>query len=182
MSLFFLLLPVLSGLFPQIVLLFFLLVLPFPFCLSMIQRLSFVLSFWPVHIDFLSAFPVEFPILVLISSSCFLRGSQISHKLILLLHKLVHLIQLYYSLIYKIVLALFFSFLSLLFSILFLSNCQVVNPSFIILCKFSGFTFCFCVSVCCALFGCVAFLFSEVGSSFWLGCFWLLILCVSDIV
>ena len=48
---------------------------------------------------FLSAFPVEFPILVLIFRSYFLRGSQFSHKLILLLHRLVHLIWLYYSLI-----------------------------------------------------------------------------------
>ena len=42
-SLIFLLLPVVSGLFPQVVLLFFL-VLPFPFCSNISQRL-FVLSF-----------------------------------------------------------------------------------------------------------------------------------------
>ena len=46
-SLIFLLLPILSCSFPQVVLLFFL-VLPFPFCLYMFQCLSFVLSFWPV--------------------------------------------------------------------------------------------------------------------------------------
>ena len=47
----FLLLLVFSGLFPQVVLLFFL-VLPLPFCLYMFQRLFFVLSFWPVFVNF----------------------------------------------------------------------------------------------------------------------------------
>ena len=56
-SLIFLLSPVLSGLFPQVLLLF-LLVLPFPFCSYIFQRFSFVLSFWPVFVDFLSAFPI----------------------------------------------------------------------------------------------------------------------------
>ena len=106
-SLVFLLSPVLFGLFPQVVLLFF----PFPFCSNIFQRL-FVLSFWPVFVDFLSAFPVEFPILVLIFSSCFLRVSQCSHKLISPLHRLVHLIRLYYLLICKVVLDLSYSFLS----------------------------------------------------------------------
>ena len=50
-SLIFLLSPVLSGLFPQVVLLSFL-VLPFTFCFYIFQRLSFVLSFWPVFVDF----------------------------------------------------------------------------------------------------------------------------------
>ena len=88
-SLIFLLSPVLSGLFPQVVLLFFL-VRSFPF---------------------LSAFPAEFPILVLIFSLSFFMGSQCSHKLISPLHRLVHSIRLYYSLIYKVVLDLFHSFL-----------------------------------------------------------------------
>ena len=105
----FLLSPGHSGSFPQVVLSFFL-VLPFPFCLYMFQRFSFVLPFWYVFVDFLSAFPIEFPILVLIFSSCFLRGSQFSHKLISPLHRLVHLIWLYYSLICKVVLDLFYSF------------------------------------------------------------------------
>ena len=51
----------------------------FIFSSYMFQRLSFVLSFWPVLVDFLSAFPVEFPIMNLIFSSCSLRGSQFSH-------------------------------------------------------------------------------------------------------
>ena len=48
----------------------------------------------------------------------FLRGSQFSLKLILLLHRLVHLTRLYYSLICKVVLDLFYSFLSEVSSIL----------------------------------------------------------------
>ena len=113
----FLLSPVLSGLFPQVVLLFFL-VLPFPFCSNIFLRLSFVLSFWPVFVDILSVFPVEFPIMVLILPSCFLRVSQFFHKLISLLHTLLHIIPFYYSLIYMLVLDLFCSFPSYLFSIL----------------------------------------------------------------
>ena len=31
---------------------YFFLVLPFPFCSHILQRLSFVLSFWPVFVDF----------------------------------------------------------------------------------------------------------------------------------
>ena len=109
-SLIFFLSPVLSGSFPQIVLLFWL-VLHFPFCSNIFQRL-FVWWFWPVFVDFLSAFPVEFPILVLIFSSCFLRGSQCSHKLISPLHRLVLLIRLYHSLICEVILDLFYLFLS----------------------------------------------------------------------
>ena len=87
----------LFGLFHQVVLLFFL-VVPFPFCPYMFKRVFFVLSFWSVFVDFLFLFPVEFRFLVLIFSSCFLRGYQFSHKLISLLHRLVHLIRLYYLL------------------------------------------------------------------------------------
>ena len=43
--------PVLSVLFPQVILLFFL-VLPFIFCFYIFQGFSFVLSFWPVFVDF----------------------------------------------------------------------------------------------------------------------------------
>ena len=44
----FVLLPVLPGLFPQVVLLFFL----FSFCLYMFQRISFVTSLWALFVDF----------------------------------------------------------------------------------------------------------------------------------
>ena len=103
--------PELSGLFPQVVLLFFP-VLPFPFCSRIFQCLPFVLSFWPVFVVFLFVFPVEFLILVLTFSSCFLRGSQYSHKLISLMYRLVYLTRSYYSLVYKVVFDLFYSFLS----------------------------------------------------------------------
>ena len=79
-------------------------VLPFPLCSYIFQRLSFVLSFLPVFVDFLSAFPVDFPILVLIFPSYFLRESQVSHKLISSRHRLVYLIRFYYSSIYKVIL------------------------------------------------------------------------------
>ena len=67
---------------------------------------------------FLSAFPVGFPVLVLIFPSCFLAGSQYFPKLITLLHRLVHLIRLNYSLTYKVVLDLFYTLPSKLISIL----------------------------------------------------------------
>ena len=95
-----LLLPELSRLFPQVVLLF-ILVLSFPFWSHIFQDL-FVLPFWPVFVDFLSAFPVELPILVLTVSSCLLRGSQFSHILLSPSHRLVRLTLLYYSLICKV--------------------------------------------------------------------------------
>ena len=106
-SLISLLSPELSGLFPQVVLIFFL-VLPFPFCSYTFQNL-FVLPFWPVFVDFLSAFPAEFPILVLTVFSCFLMGSQFSHTVISPLHRLVHLTLSYYSLICMVVFGLFCS-------------------------------------------------------------------------
>ena len=60
-TLIFLLSPVPSGLFPQVVLLLFL-VLPFPFCSYMFQRLSFILSCWPVSVDFFYlSFQSNFP-------------------------------------------------------------------------------------------------------------------------
>ena len=67
---------------------------------------------------------------------------------------------------------------------MFLSDDKVVFSPFIILFEFSSFIFCTCVSVCTDLFGCVAFLFSEVGDSFRLDCFCLSIhgVCVCDIV
>ena len=113
---------------------------------------------------FLSVFPVEFPIQVLIFSSCILRGSRFSHKLIFLVHRLVNLIRLYNLLIYMLVLDLFFSVsvLTILHS-MFLSDGKVVFFQFIILFKFSLNLF--FVRVCSVLFG-VVFLFSEVGCSF----------------
>ena len=69
---------------------------------------------------------------------------------------------------------------------MFLSDGKVVFSSFIIFFKFSSFVFCTSIIVCSVLFGwvpfgCVVFLFSEVGDSFRFGCFCLLILDVSDI-
>ena len=109
-SLIFLLSPALSGLFPQVVLLFFL-VLPVLFCSPLFQRPSFFIIL-ACFLSFLFAFPVEFPISVLTVSLCFLRGFQFSHKLILHLHRLVLLTQLYYSSVCKVVCDLFYSFLS----------------------------------------------------------------------
>ena len=60
---------------PQVILLF-LHALPFHFSSDVFQRLSFILSFSSVFVGFLSGFPVEFFILILIFSSWFLRGSQ----------------------------------------------------------------------------------------------------------
>ena len=71
-SLIFILSPVLSCLYPQVLLLLFLALL-FRFCLYKFQHLSFVVTFGPVFGDFLSAFPVEFPIRILIFPSYFLR-------------------------------------------------------------------------------------------------------------
>ena len=88
----------------------------FPFCPNIFQRFSFVLSFWPVFVPFLSAFPVEFPIKVLIFCSCSLRESLFSHELIL--HWLVHLIRLCFLSVYMLIVDLFFPFSSWLFSIL----------------------------------------------------------------
>ena len=99
----------LSGLFPQVVLLFFL-VLSFAFCSHIFQDLS-ILPFWHVFVDLLSGFPVEFLILVLTISSCFLRGRQFSYTLISPLYRLVHLTLLYYSLICNVVFDLFCLFL-----------------------------------------------------------------------
>ena len=85
----------------------FFLVLPYPFC-----SYTGVIHLFYHFGRFLSAFPVEIPILVLIFSPWFLRGSQLSYKLISPLHRLVNLFQLYYSLIYMVVLNLIYSFLS----------------------------------------------------------------------
>ena len=70
---------------------------------------------------------------------------------------------------------------------MFLSDGKVVFSLFIIPFILSRFTFWFCVSVCsgsfgCAVFSCRAFPFSDVGSSFQLGCFCFLILDVSGTV
>ena len=177
----FILSSVLSGLFP-LVLLFFLVLLP-PFCPNMFQRFSFVLSFLPVFVAFLSAFPVEFLIQILFFCSCSLRETRFSHKLILTLRRLVHLIRLCFLLVYILILDLFFS-VSILIVVhsIFLCDGKVVFCSFIILFKFSKFIFCSCVSVCSVLFGVVVFLFSEIGDSFRFDCSCLSVLGVSDIV
>ena len=110
-SLIFLLSSVLSGLFPQVVLLFFL-VLPFPFSLhAPASFLCFIILacfrrfFFICVSSRISHSGFDF-------SSCFLRGSQFFHKLISPLHRLVNLIRSYYSLIYtcKLVFDLFFPF------------------------------------------------------------------------
>ena len=96
-SLIFLFSQTLSGLFPQVVLLLFP-VLPVPFS-RLFQRLTICVSSRISHPGF-DCF------------SCFLRGSQLSHKLILHLHRLVHLTRLYYPLVCKVVCDLFYFFLS----------------------------------------------------------------------
>ena len=98
-----------SGLFPQVLLLFYL-EFSFPFCSHIFQDLS-ALPFWPVFVDFLSGFPEQIPILVLTVSSCFLRGHQYFHTLISPLHRLDHLTKLYHLLICKLVFDLFCLFL-----------------------------------------------------------------------
>ena len=72
----FLLSPVLSGLFPQVVLLFFL-VLLFLFSYYMFHRFSFILLLLPVFVDFLLAFLVKFPIQVLIFFFVLFKGTPI---------------------------------------------------------------------------------------------------------
>ena len=116
-------------------------------------------SFW---VEFLSAFAVEFPILVLIFSSCFVRASQFFHKLISPLHRLVHLIRLYYSLIRTEV----YLFL-ILFSLNFVSFPFVLVIVFVL------------DFLCVILLCCVVFPLSEVGGSYLFGCFCLLIVNVS---
>ena len=108
-SLIFLLSPILSGLFPQLVLLSFL-VSPFLFCSYIFQRLSLVLSFSPVFEDFLSAFPVEIHHTGFDFFFLFFEGIPILSQTNLVQHRLVHLIRLYYLLIYKVILDLFYSF------------------------------------------------------------------------
>ena len=55
---------------------------------------SFALSFLPVFVAFLSTFPAEFPIQVLIFCLWSSKEPRFSPKVILLLHRLVHLIRL----------------------------------------------------------------------------------------
>ena len=81
---------------------------------------------------------------------------------------------------------LFVSALTILDS-MFLNDGKVIFSLFIILFKFSTFNFCSCDSVCsglfgCAVFGCVEFSFSEVGGSFRMGCFCLLLFNVRGYV
>ena len=94
-SLIFHILPIHSGLFPQVVLLFFSCV-AFSFLALHVPAAFLCFISLACFRRFLSAFSVEFPILVLIFSLCLLRGTQFSHKLISPLHSLAHLIRLYY--------------------------------------------------------------------------------------
>ena len=66
---------------------------------------------------------------------------------------------------------------------MFLNDGKVVFSLFIILFKLSRFNFCSCDNVCsgvfgCAVFCCVEFSFSNVGGSFRIGCFCLLMFYV----
>ena len=109
-SLIFLLWPVFSGLFPQVVPLFSPM-LPVPSS-RLFQRLSFLL-FGLVFV-FLKIFICVSSRISRPGFDClfvfFFRGSQFSHKLILLLHRLVHLTRLYYSSLCKVVCDLIFRF------------------------------------------------------------------------
>ena len=101
----------------------------------MFQRLSFVLSFLLVIIDFLSAFPVDFAIQVLGFCSFFFLGKKkirFFYKLISLLHRLVRLI-LGCLLRYVSIIRLFFSVSSLIVvQFIFLRDGNVVFFSYII--------------------------------------------------
>ena len=108
--------PELSGLFPQEVLLFFL-VLSFAFC-SHIFQVLFVLPFWTVFVDIFICVSSLIFLLVLTVSSGFLRGAPIFLHTNFALHRLIHLTLLYYSLICKVVFDLFCLFLFQVFSIL----------------------------------------------------------------
>ena len=108
-SLISLLSPELSGLFPQVILLFFLVF--FPFCSHIFQDL-FALPFWPVFVDFFYLrFQSNFTSWFWLFLRAFWGGSQFSHTLISPQHRLVHLTRLYYSLICKVVFDLFCSFM-----------------------------------------------------------------------
>ena len=91
-SLIFVLSPVIFGLFPRVLLSFFL-VLFFPFRPKMFQCIFFVSSFLPVFVDFLSLFLFEFPIQVLIFYSRSIREPQFFYKIVSIQHRLVHLIR-----------------------------------------------------------------------------------------
>ena len=106
---------VLSDLFPRVIL-SLLLVLLLSFCLKMLRRFSFVSSFLLVVVDFLSAFPVKFPIQVLSFCSCFFGEPRFFHRLISLLHRVIHLIIWCFSLRYVLMIRLFFPFPPWLFS------------------------------------------------------------------
>ena len=181
-SLIFLLLSVLSGLFSQVVFSFFR-VLPFPFCSYVFQRLSFVLSFWPVFIDFfISVFSqISHPgfdfFLLLFEGNPIFSQTNFAPAEIRSFNSVILFIDIYHNTAF----ILFVSFLTVIHS-MFLNDSKVVFSLFIILFKFSRFTFCSCDSACSRLFGCVVFPSSEVGGSFRLGSFSLLIPDVSGTV
>ena len=96
--------PEYSGLFPQVVLLFFPMSFPFSFHIFLD---IFVLPFWRVFVDFFiwvasrTSHPGFDGFFVLFG------GTQFSHTLISLLHRLDHLTQLYHLLICKVLFDLF---------------------------------------------------------------------------
>ena len=152
----FLLSPIPFGLFPQVLSLFFL-------CCSLffVPTCSSVLSFLPVFVA-LSMFPVEFPIQVPIFCSCYLIEPRFCHKLISFLYSSFNTV-IFFVDIYVNTSFIFSVFVLTVLQSMFLSNDKVVFFSSIILFKFSKFIFCSSVNVCNVLFGCVVFLFSEVG-------------------
>ena len=108
-SLIILLSPLLSGLFLQIVQLLFSFV-AFSFLSLHVPASFFCFIILACFRRCFSAFSVDFPILVLILSSCLLSVFWFSPKLYSPQHRLIHLIRLYYSLINKLVIDLLYSF------------------------------------------------------------------------
>ena len=159
--------------------------LSFRSCSYLFQRFSFVLSLSVVLVVFLSEFLVEIPILVLTFLLCFLKGSQLSRKLISLQHKLVSFnsVILFVEICVSTWFTLFVSALTILHS-MFLNDGKVVFSQFKIFFKFLRINFCSCVSsrlFCCVVFGWVGLPFSKVGS-FCLDSFCLWIFDVSGYV
>ena len=116
-SIIFLLWTVFSGLFPQVVLLIFP-IWPVPSSpLPLISAPLFIIRACFRSFFICDSSLISHPGFAI--SSCFLRGSQYSHKLISLLYILIHSTQLYYSLVCKVVCDLFYLFLSLVFPILY---------------------------------------------------------------
>ena len=124
----------------------------------MFQRSVSVLSFLLIVKDFLSAFPVQFPIKVLSFCSCSLRKRRFYQRLISLSHRLVLLILRCCSLKYALIFRQFFSVSALtIFQSWFLSDGNLVFFSDKILLNISILIFSSCVSLCSVWFGYVVF-------------------------